>query len=245
MAYRPFITDDSAVVGYDRWQLELSFRMDRIKLQDLNIFRYGITEDLEATVGSSDGYNRKDPIGFSITGPLLQLKYQFSKSEPQGRPGISIAVGCNPPYGTGAFTPDFWNEFVNVALTEDLLGDAKWLWHGNIGIFLENRARNHIKTALTWGIATEVRFWKGLSAVGEVVSGDPFSSLQPLRTAFQTGLRYVFNNQVQADATIGSGLRGDPKPETFVSVGLTIIFGPLFKRSSSPSPEFSSAISKP
>ncbi len=245
MAYRPFITDDSGVVGYDRWQLEVSLRTDRIKVQNLNIWRYGITEGLEATLGWSDGYNRKDPFGFSITGPLVQLKYQFLKSEPRGRPGVSLAVGANPPWGTGAFKPEFWNEFVNLALTEDILGNAKWLWHGNVGLFLENRARHHIKTALTWGIATEVLFWKGLSAVGEIVSGDPFSSLEPLRTSFQTGLRYVFNANVQADAAVGSGLRGDPKPETYAGIGLTIVFGPLFKRPSGPPSASPPEISKP
>jgi hypothetical protein len=35
---------------------------------------------------------------------------------------------------------------------------------------------------------------------------------------------------MQPDATVGSGLWGDPKPETFLGCGLRIIFDPPWKK---------------
>ena len=37
MAVRPFITDDARVVGDDQWQLETSMRIDKHKVQNLNV----------------------------------------------------------------------------------------------------------------------------------------------------------------------------------------------------------------
>jgi hypothetical protein len=229
MAVRPFITDDARVLEEDQAQLETSLRIDRFKFQNLNLIAYGTTNGLEATVGFVDGYYRKDPVGLSISGPLLQLKYLLMASKPMSYPGVAVAIGCNPPYGTGGLKPDVWSEFAYLALTETIVGNEGWLWHGNIGVSVNNTS-HYAKGTLIWGIGTQIKFWKGLCPIGEIVSGDPYSSNQTSGGAFQAGFRYIFSDNLQADVTIGSGLWGNPRPGTWGGLGLRMVFDSLLNR---------------
>lgn len=229
MAVRPFITDDARVVGDDQWQLETSMRIDKYKIQNLNLFAYGITENFELTLGWLDGYPRQQPYGFSVSGPLLQGKYLFLESKPMSLPGIALAFGVNPPYGTGGLKPDNWSEFAFLCLTETIFDNERWLWHANIGAAVEHQP-HRAKFTPTWGIGTQIKIWKNLCTVQEILSGDPYSSVQTKGGFFQFGFRYFFSDNIQADIEIGSGLWGNPKPDTAVGLGFRIVFGSLLGR---------------
>jgi hypothetical protein len=232
-AVRPFITDDARVVGNDRWQLETSMRIDQRKVQNLNLFAYGVTENFELTVGWMDGYMRQHPYGLSIAGPLLQGKYLFLESKPLSFPGIALAFGVNPPYGTGGLKPDNWSEFAFLCLTETIFDNEGWLWHANIGATVEHLPHK-VKATATWGVGTQIRIWDKLCTVQEILSGDPYSSLQTKGGFFQFGFRYLFSDNIQADIEIGSGLWGNPKPDTAVGLGFRMVFGSLLDKKRKP-----------
>ena len=226
-AVRPFITDDARVVGYDNAQIETSLRIDKYKYQNLNLAAYGLTADLEFTAGWVDGYYRKEPEkGWSVTGPLLQLKYLLVESKPLSYPGVAIVAGTNHPWGLGKLTPDEWGEFGFIALTETILDRDRLLVHGNLGISVVGS-----KGYFTWGVGTQITVWRGLCVIGEVASGDPYSSTVIPGGVYQTGFRYIVNDNLQLDATYGNGLWGSPKPASWSGFGLRIVFDSVLKRS--------------
>ncbi len=228
-AVRPFITDDARVVGCDNAQIETSLRIDQFKYLNLNLWAYGLTRNLEFTAGWVDGYYReKFERGWSVTGPLLQLKYLVVESKPLSYPGIAAVAGVTHPWGWGALKPDEWGFFGFLALTETILNQDRLLVHANLGISL-----TRTKGTFIWGIGTQVNVWKGLCVIGEVVSGDPYANNQNAGGAFQTGLRYIVSDNFQLDATFGSGLWGSPKPDSWVGFGLRVVFDSVLKRNDS------------
>jgi len=225
-AVRPFITDDARVVGFDNGQMESSLRIDKFKYQNLNLAAYGLTENLEFTAGWIDGYYRKEPDdGWSVTGPILQLKYLLVESKPLSYPGVAIVAGTNHPWGVGALTPNQWGEFGYIALTETIMDKDRLLVHGNIGISVVGS-----KGYFTWGIGTQVLVWRGLCVIGEVASGDPYSSTVTQGGVYQAGFRYIINDNLQLDLTYGNGLWGSPKPDSWSGFGLRVVFDSVLKR---------------
>jgi hypothetical protein len=239
MAVRPFITDDARVVGDDQWQLETSLRVDRYKFQNLNLFAYGMTENFEVTLGFLDGYHRVKPDkGLSAAGPLLQGKYLFLESKPKSYPGIAVAFGATPPTGVGGFKPENWSEFLFLCLTETMLDRERWIIHANLGWAVENQPYHLLKSTFTWGIGTQIKILEGRSNpdntgicfVGELLSGDPYSSVQTRGGIFQAGFRFILHDNIQLDATIASGLWGNPKPGAWGGFGFRMVFGSLTGR---------------
>jgi hypothetical protein len=64
-----------------------------------------------------------------------------------------------------------------------------------------------------------------LYGVGEIFFGDPYSGDNGGN--FQTGFRYFVSQRMQIDATVGSGLWGENRLDTFIGVGLRVILGPF------------------
>ena len=234
MAVRPFITDDARVVGDDQWQLETSMRIDQFKVQNLNLFSYGLTKDFEFTLGWLDGYTRQAPYGASISGPLIQGKYLFLESKQQSWPGVALAVGASPPLGYGGLKVNHWSEFAFICLTETIFDNERWLIHANLGGSVEHQPKP--KFTLTWGVGTQIRIWGNLCMIQEILSGDPYSSVQTTGGFFQSGFRYLFSDNIQADIEVGSGLWGKPKPDAAIGLGLRIVFGSLTGRKKEPKP---------
>jgi len=225
LAVRPFVTDDAAVVGAKLFLLETSLRLDKTRLQNLNLLAYGPNEKLELTAGFIDGFllDADDANGkLSIAGPLAQAKYLFKEPTPNGLPGIAGVVGFNTPYGSNNFGNASWGEFAYLAVTESLGEDDRVLIHGNVGTAY-GKPEDTWKYITTWGVGTQIRISGGINAVAEIFSGDPYS--QTSGRAFQVGFRYFISRWVQADATLGSGLRGSPEIDNWVGCGLRMIFG--------------------
>ena len=218
MAVRPFVTDDARVVGYHVGQLESSVKADKYTVANLNLFAFGPTENLELTLGWVDGY----PHGpgearvFSVQGPLVQAKYLFFPVKPNATPGLAAVVGGFPPWGSQSFKHDASREFVYIAMTESL-GDAERVQiHGNLGCTSSNSY-----TVAYWGIGTQVRLKGGLNAIVEVFQNDPYAG--DLGGAFQTGFRYIVNDNLQLDMTGGTGLWGNPHLSTYYGMGIRMV----------------------
>jgi len=222
MAVRPFITDDARVVGDHLLGFETSLRWDQSRLQNLNLLAIGLSDKLEGTVGFVHGLSLEgDSMNtYGITGPLLQLKYLFTEGTPNRWPGFALIGGVVPPYGSGGFIPPRWSEFIYLAVTESLFEKDRLMLHGNFGTFI-TQPDNGLKTSTTWGIGAQLRLIGGLHAVGEIFSGDPYA--ESSGGAFQAGFRYFISDKIQLDATIGSGLWGDPRMDTWLGAGLRFI----------------------
>jgi hypothetical protein len=217
-AVRPFVTDDARVVGYHVGQLESSVKADKNVVANLNLFAFGPTQNLELTVGWVDGFphGRGESRVFSMQGPLMQAKYLFFEAKPNATPGLAAVVGGFPPWGSRGFKPDTSREFIYIAMTESL-GDAdRVLIHGNLGFTTSNP-----HTVATWGLGTQVRVKGGWNAIFEVFQNDPYAG--DIGGAFQTGFRYIFNDNLQLDMTGGTGLWGEPRPSAYYGMGIRIV----------------------
>jgi hypothetical protein len=217
-AVRPFVTDDARVVGYHVAQLESSVKADRNVVANLNLFAFGPTEKLELTAAWVDGFQhgRGESRVFSLQGPLVQAKYLFFGAKPNATPGLAAAAGGFPPWGSQTFKPDSSREFFYIAMTESL-GDAdRVLFHGNLGFSTSGGY-----TVATWGLATQVRVRGGWNAIFEVFKNDPYAG--DVGGAFQTGFRYIFNDNLQLDVTGGTGLWGTPHLSAYYGMGIRIV----------------------
>ena len=225
MAVRPFVTDDARVVGKDLFLLETSLKRDKTRLQNLNLLAYGPTDNLELTLGFSDGFllEGDNARKASIAGPLAQAKYLFTQGTTNGYPGVALVAGGGAPYGSSEFAAPSWSQFAYLALTEAFGDKERILIHVNVGIS-HAKPDDTWKYAMTWGVGTQIRLVGGLHYVGEIFHGDPYSG--DTGGSFQTGFRYFVSDRIQIDATGGSGFWGDNKPETFFGCGIRFIFDP-------------------
>lgn len=224
-AIRPFITDDARVVGGRLVQLETWWRRDKNGLQHWALGAVGPNEHVELTLGGVQGNSKGDgPTVYSVNGPLLQAKALIAAAHPNSWPGFAMAGGAVPPFGRGGFPPPGWSGFAYVAVTESLFDHERLLLHLNVGF----SAVDSIKLDPfrgTWGVGSQLRLAAGLHAVAEVFSGDPYA--EGSGGAVQTGLRYIFNDHIQLDATIGHGVFGDILP-LWATSGVRLVSSPLW-----------------
>jgi hypothetical protein len=221
LAVRPFITDDARVVGRRQAQMETWARGDRHAFQHWALTSYGPIEPLELTIGTVHGVTYDQGRQYSIAGPLMQAKYLLRRPEAGSWPGVAVSAGAFAPIGNGAFKPHGWDTFGYVAVTESLTEGDGVLIHGNFG--LVNSSIGGRKS--TWGGGSQVRIRGGFHAVGEVFSGDPYAESSGI--AFQAGFRHFFSDYIQIDATVGSGMSGQPRLPVWATVGLRLVTPPL------------------
>ena len=223
MAVRPFITDDARVVGRRQAQMETWMRGDRAAMQHWALASFGPFQPLELTVGAVHGLTFHNGNRYSVAGPLMQAKFLFRKPEPNSWPGVAVSGGAFAPVGEGEFKPRGWDTFMYAAATESLLEDDRILLHGNAGF-----VNSHSGRKATWGVGSQIRVRGGLHLVSEVFSGDPYAESSGI--AFQTGFRHFISEYIQVDATIGSGVSGQPRLPVWATVGLRLATPPLSRR---------------
>jgi hypothetical protein len=220
LAVRPFITDDARVVGRHQAQMETWMRGDRHALQHWALTSFGPIAPLEVTIGAVHGLTFQNGSRYSIAGPLLQAKYLIRRPETNSWPGIAVSGGAFAPVGNGGFKVHGWDSFGYVAVTESLAEGDAVLIHGNAGVVNSHNGRK-----ATWGAGTQVRVRGGFHIVSEIFSGDPYAESSGI--AFQGGFRHFFSEYIQVDATIGSGMSGQPRLPVWGTVGLRMVTPPL------------------
>lgn len=223
MAVRPFVTDDARVVGDHQIQLETSVRHDKNAFSNLNLVAWGPTANSEITMGFAHGFplNMESNRGYGLSVPLMQFKYLFWEGKPNGYPGMAAATGALPPWGKGEFRQEKWSEFVFLAFTQSLFEKEAVLIHANIGVSTMNP-----RTVATWGLGTQIQLMGGLNGVCEVFYNDPY--MGKTGGAYQAGFRYIVNDSLQLDATVGGGLFGSEQIPAFVGMGLRIVSDRLY-----------------
>lgn len=226
-AIRPFITDDARVVGRRLIQLETWLFVDRNGIQHWLFPAFGPTDFLELTVGAVHGVGLEaEPTRYALAAPLLQAKLLARAAIPNSLPGLAFAVGAFAPFGLGQFRLSSWTGFGYLALTESLFSRERLLIHANLGFALVRNGDARLRGAVTGGVGAQVRVVRGLHFVGEVVYGDPYRAGGG--AAFQTGFRYILNDHVQIDTTVGYGLSGPERAPLWGSAGLRVVSSPLW-----------------
>lgn len=221
-AVRPFITDDARVVGYRLAQWETWLRFDRFSQQQWHMAAYGPSDKLELSLGVAIGledthYRDKE---FSYAAPLVQAKYLFSEYGYGKGPGLAIVAGSFLPGGSGPLVPPGPGAFSFLAVTQCFGKNEDLLIHANLGanyLYIEKKD----KLVSIWGLGTQIKTYRGAHIVGEIFSGDPY--IAGAGMAYQTGIRYFFNENFQVDATLGKGLSGENKMPFWGSVGLRLV----------------------
>ena len=210
-AVRPFITDDARIAAPREFQIETSLRIDKERVQNLNVFSVGLLEKLEGSFNFIDGFMLQDETKYkpSISGPGFQLKYLFTDGKTSSFPGTALVAGVTPPWGAGSgtFSPPSWSNYVYLAVTKYFFPDfERFNLHANIGF--NNSYQDPTKTSLSWGVAVQTHLLDKLYLCGEVFSGDPYA-ITP-GALFQIGFRYFVSPIIQLDLSTGKGLYGDP-----------------------------------
>ena len=231
-AVRPFITDDAAVVGRRLAQLETRLMFDRFGGGHWAMLAYGPHERVEVAVGGVWGYDRllqpkRTEIGYAA--PLVEVKYLFRDYNTDKFPGVALVGGTFLPAGRGDFAPPGPGAYSYLALTQCFGKDERVLLHGNLGVnYLRVGGKDDF--AATWGLGTQIKAYKGLHLVGEVVSGDPYIAGSGL--LYQTGVRYFVSDLLQLDATLGQGLAGENKVPFWAGLGARMVMTRFRKKQS-------------
>jgi len=69
-----------------------------------------------------------------------------------------------------------------------------------------------------WGVGVQVKAYQGLHLVGEIVGGDPYVPKSGI--AYQAGLRYYINENMQIDTEFGQGITGVHKIPYWFGCGI-------------------------
>ena len=229
-AVRPFITDDAAVAEHRHIQLETWTLFEQDAGEHWIMWSYGLYDNLEISLGSLWGYIQSESGHTELTFamPLLEAKYLFREYQPFKFPGIALAAGTFLPYGRGEFVAPSFGVYSVLAFTQCFGQNEDVLIHANIGVnylreYNELDKNNKKKNQFLpiWGIGTQIRAYRGLHFVGEIVAGDPY--VPGTGFAVHTGFRYFINDYVQLDASIGQGIAGDNKVPFWAGFGARFV----------------------
>ena len=219
---RPFITDDSRVVGHRLAQMESWIRVDKESGQHWALAAYGPTRWLEVTAGGVWGYqvdeNSKRQLSYAL--PLVQAKMLLRPYVPNKPPGVGLVVGSFLPNGKGFFRPPGYGTFAYTTITQSIGKPDQFLLHLNLGGNYQRLPQGDTLIG-TWGIGTQFRVYKGWNAVAELFSGDPY--IPGTGKAVQVGYRYFFSDLLQVDMTVGQGLAGEVILPFWFSAGVRVV----------------------
>jgi hypothetical protein len=221
-AIRPFITDDARVVGGAHVQLETWWRRDRESFHHWAVGAFGPNDHVEISLGAVHGLAgglEGAPGRYAIGGPVLQGKFLLSEAKETSWPGLAFVAGVLPPFGRGGFEPPGWSGFGYVAATESIDAE-RLLVHANVG-FSAIDAPPLRPLQFTWGVGMQVRTVEEFHLIGELFSGDPYAA--GVSGAAQWGFRYIFNDHLQLDGTLGSGVFGERKLPLWASSGVRLV----------------------
>lgn len=225
---RPFITDDSRVVGARLAQLETWMRFDKHGMENWILGAYGPTSWLELTLGGVWGYDKgAEEKGFAYALPLIQAKVLFKEYFPNKLPGIGAVVGTFLPYGQGSVKPEGYGTFGFLTVSQSFgEGDQVLLHLNGGGNYLHSAGEDELIG--TWGLGTQIHTGKGFHLVAEIFSGDPYVPGSGI--SYQLGFRHFFSDLFQIDMTYGKGISGENILDPWVSAGIRLVFEMFLKK---------------
>ncbi|MCL2682416.1 MAG: hypothetical protein FWE63_02870 [Bacteroidales bacterium] len=227
-AVRPFITDDATLIGKKRAEIANWFYASKAGTEIWHSLNYGLNDWVEINVLGFWGRSRfenaegKTIKEWSYTLPLLQTKFLIRDYEPNSWPGITVAVGTDIPWGKGPFVAEGNNVFAFTSATQCFGKHEELLFHAQIGAtYLRNKKSKETLIGVVFGFGTQVKVYKGLHLIGEIVNGDPYE--HGVGSLYQFGIRQFVNDDLQFDLAFGAGISGDIKASTWFTGGIRYV----------------------
>lgn len=214
-AVRPFVTDDGEVVG-DR-QLEIATWIEGgKKFFEHNLeLTFGVNHWLEVGVGAVHGL---ESGSYGVLGPLFHVKGSL-RDLPNNGWTFAGAVGGVAPLGYGSYKPEGGIGFASGIYTHSFR-DGDVLLHANLGVaFAHDRDGTH--WVPTVAIGTQFHIVSILHGVTEVFYSDPMDPL--MEFGGQVGLRLMFNDYLQVDATAGTEITLEGKAHPWGTLGVRFV----------------------
>ena len=227
-AVRPFITDDAALSGYMRSELSSWLFVSKAGTEIWHSANWGFTHWAELTVAGIWGRSKEPVEGggtsteSSYTVPLIQGKFLLRDYTPNGLPGLVIAAGSDMPWGKGAFVSDGYGAFGALLLSQCFGMDENVLFHAQAGgTYLKDKKTKEKSSGFVFGFGTQVKAYRGLHLIGEIVNGDPYE--HGVGSMYQLGIRQFINDVLQFDAAFGKGISGDTRASSWFTCGVRYV----------------------
>ena len=220
-AVRPFITDDATLIGRKRMEFANWTLIDKHSGQLWHSLNIGLNDWAEISVAGIWGYDKSGDdrrTKMSFTAPLVQAKFLIRDYKPNGLPGITMAIGSDFPFGSGAFVPNGHGAFSFLSATQCIGENENILIHAQFGgTYLREERKDYAN--YNWGIGTQIKVYKGLHGIGEFISGDPY--VHNAGIGYQLGVRQFISDDLQVDFAVGNGLGGgDNRMPLWISCGI-------------------------
>ena len=226
-AVRPFITDDAAITGFRRSELASWIFAGKSGTEFWHSANYAFTNWAELTIAGIWGRSKYEFQGetfreYSYTLPLVQAKFLLRGYEPNGLPGVGVAIGADMPWGKGAFVPEGYAAFGCLLLTQCFGMDDNVLIHAQAGgTYLKNKENKEKLSGFVFGIGTQVKVYRSFHLIGEVVNGDPYE--HGAGSMYQLGIRQFVSDKLQVDCAFGGGMSGDTKASSWFTCGVRYV----------------------
>ena len=226
-AVRPFITDDAAITGYRKSELASWIFSGKTGMEIWHSANLGLTDWAELTIAGIWGrskyeFNGETIRGSSYTLPLIQAKFVFREYEPNGLPGVGMAVGSDIPWGKGAFVSDGYGAFACLLFTQCFGMDNNLLIHAQAGgTYLKDKESKKNLSGFVFGLGAQVKVYKGFHLISEIVNGDPYE--HGAGSMYQLGIRQFVSDQLQFDLAFGGGISGDNKASSWFTCGIRYV----------------------
>lgn len=233
---RPDLTESTAVVGKNRFQIETSFLYERATegLDEEGYFtptllRYGITDELELRLetdllshtsvetglgdANTSGYS---PLSFGMKYFWLDADQSVLSSD------TSVLVNVGTPTGSSVFSTDDVTGEIKLLLDWELA--ETWGLGINAGLIYDVDDFGDEFFAGTATVALGHDWTGRFSSFWEVAYQGPTSSQNEHELLVDTGVTYLLNPDAQVDFAIGTGQAGDTGPDVFFTAGISLRF---------------------
>lgn len=214
-AVRPFVTDDAEIVG-DR-QLEVATWIEGgAKFFEHNLeLTFGVTHWLEVSLGAVHGVESGK---YGVRGPLFHVKTSL-RDLPDNGWTIGAAIGGVAPVGYGSYEPEGGIGFASGIYTH-AFRDGNVLIHANLGVAFEHdNDGTHWVPTVAFG--AQFHLVSILHGITEVFYSDPMDPL--MEFGGQLGLRLVFSDYLQVDATAGTEITLEGKAHPWGTFGVRFV----------------------
>lgn len=214
-AVRPFVTDDAEIVG-DR-QLEVATWIEGgRKFFEHNLeLTFGVNHWLEVGIGAVHGV---EDGTYGVLGPLFHVKGSL-RDLPDNGWTFAGAIGGVAPLGYGSYKPEGGIGFASGIYTHSFR-DGSVLIHANLGVAFEHdRKGTHWVPTVAFG--SQFHLVSILYGVTEVFYSDPMDPL--MEFGGQVGLRLMFNDYLQVDATAGTEITLEGKAHPWGTLGVRFV----------------------
>ena len=216
---RPDQTESSSTVGNGNLQIESGFLIGfegekessiRQILAPTNLFRYGVSKNIEIRFLSQFESLRKDNISVQgISDIEIGTKIQLVNGE-ESNTEVAFLSHLIVPTGTEELTNDKFGTINKISISHEI--NEKIGIGYNIGYNYFGKDNGDLTYSLAMGIGVNDKVGVYIETYGDVLGFEKFIS------NFDTGFTYLANKDLQFDFSFGSGINNKMN---YISIGFS------------------------